>query len=129
MSDFLHRAKIVELTQANSELVNEIEQLKNNIQSLNNEIERLKQDKPENNSHLKKKITEHEEREIELQEQILSLSVETPNDSPKCIFKTIVAFLAGTLVALIAWLIVDSIQNNRSYSASLKQLFNNFLAL
>ncbi|MFK5926171.1 MAG: hypothetical protein QM483_06035 [Desulfuromusa sp.] len=156
MSEFINRSKIAALEQSNSELIDEISNLQTEIQILNSEIETLKEENPDDIERLSKKVTEYEQRETEFQERILSISREAKNNPQRykvvqqllsvlqvkdpiivetaieqyykknATPKVIIAFLLGTLVALVAWFIVDYLKNDEPYNAIIKQVINFF---
>jgi chromosome segregation ATPase len=153
MSEFIHKAEIARLSQANAKLNKEIESLQNEIQQLNRELENFREIPPDEIKHLKEKITETEQREADYKERIERISREAErtkntdrlveqffstlqlmNAAPVAVAieqsykhkqraKTVVAFLLGVLVALAAWLITVLMLNDGAASA----IYNRFL--
>lgn len=157
MSEFINKSKIAKLQQSNSELINEISNLEIELHDLNGEVERLRGGNPDVIKLLREKITEYEQRETEFKERILLISKEANNNSKKYdvvkgllsvlqgmdtviveaaidkyyqkkgVPKIIIAFLLGILVSLIAWFIVNYLENNKLYSGIIKQFINDIL--
>ncbi|MCD6580542.1 MAG: hypothetical protein J7K90_01965 [Desulfuromusa sp.] len=155
MSEFINKSKIIQLQQSNSELINEISNLEIELHNLNGEVERLRGENPEDIKLLREKITEYEQRETEFKERILLISREADNSKKydvkellsvlqgmdtviveaaidkyykkKGVQKIITAFLLGILVSLIAGFIVIYLENNKLYSAIIKQFINDIL--
>ena len=156
MSEFINKSKIIQLQQSNSELINEISNLEIELHDLNGEVERLKGENPDAIKLLREKITEFEQRETEFKDRILLISKEANNSKKydvvkellsvlqgmdtviveaaidkyykkKGVQKIITAFLLGILVSLIAGFIVIYLENNKLYSAIIKQFINNIL--
>ena len=129
MSEFIHKAKIVALQQSNSELINEISNLKTKLNDLNGEIERPSGKNSDDINHLREKVTEYEQREAEFNERILSISKEAKNNKKKAVPKIIIAFLLGVLASLVAWHIANYLENDKFYSTIIKRVIDNILQL
>ena len=129
MSEFIHKAKIVALQQSNSELINEISNLKTKLNDLNGEIERPSGKNSADINHLREKVTEYEQREAEFNERILSISKEAKNNKKKAVPKIIIAFLLGVLASLVAWHIANYLENDKFYSTIIKRVIDNILQL
>lgn len=129
MSEFIHKAKIVALQQSNSELINEISNLKTKLNDLNGEIERPSGKNSDDINHLREKVTEYEQREVEFNERILSISKEAKNNKKKAVPKIIIAFLLGVLASLVAWHIANYLENDKFYSTIIKRVIDNILQL
>ena len=159
MSEFIHKAKIVALKQSNSELINEISNLKTKLNDLNGEIERPRGKNSDDINHLREKVTEYEQREAEFKERILSISKEAKNNKKKDevvkqllsalhvvdtvivetaieqyykkkgVPKIIIAFLLGVLASLVAWHIANYLENDKFYSTIIKRVIDNILQL
>lgn len=156
MSEFVHKTRIASLEQSNSELIDEISNLKTELHDLNIEIESLKRVNPDDIERLSEKVTECEQHEAEFQERILSITRESKNTPPKYEVvqqllsalqvedtvsmetaieqyykkkgapKIIIAFLLGVLVALVTWLIVDYLENDIPYNTIIKRVIDTF---
>jgi len=157
MSEFIHKAKIAALNQSNSELIDEISNLKIELHDLNGEIERLRGEKPDDIKHFREKVTEYEQRETEFKERVLSISKKAKNNSKNCevvkqllsalqvvdtvivetaieqyykkrgVTKIIIAFLLGVLASLVAWLIAGYVENDKFYNTIIKWVRDNIL--
>jgi DNA repair exonuclease SbcCD ATPase subunit len=154
MSEFINRTKIATLEQSNSELLNEISNLETDLNDLIIQLEHHKRETPDKVEYLKKKITEHEQREAEFKENISSISKEKKNASHKyevveqllsslemtdsAIVETaiaqyhkkkatpqiIIAFLLGVFASLVAWLIIDYLEKDKSYREIIKRVID-----
>ena len=157
MSELIHKSKIIALQQSNSELINEISDLKDDLEVLSGEIERLRGENPDDIKHLSEKVSEYEQREAEFKARILSITktAESHNNKYEVVEqllsalqvvdtaiveksieryykkkeapKNIIAFLLGVLVALIAWLISGYVENDKSYDMIIKWVRDNIL--
>lgn len=159
MSEFIHRAKIAELDQTNSELNKEIESLREELEDLKSELEQFREKSPDGIKQLKEIIAEHEERERDFQQRLASLRKEAEHTRNidgflEHFFSTlqvidagpvaaaieryykkkqrprmIIAFLLGVLAPLAAWLISDFMLDDRAFTTILEQFFANISKL
>jgi len=84
MSDYLDQMRIIALEKYNSELLNEKSKLQSEINKLKYEVQKLAEN-PDYINHIKQQVKNHEQRERELKERILSISKETTNKEEKLI--------------------------------------------
>lgn len=157
MSEFVNKAKIAGLEQSNAELINEISNLKIELDDLNGEIERLREENPDDLKHLKEKVTEYEQRETYFKERVLSISkiAKNHNNNDEVVkqllsalqvedtatvetaiekyykkgglSKIIIAFLLGVLLPLVAWQVADYLKNDEFYNAIIRRVIGNIL--
>ena len=157
MSELIHKAKIAALQQSNSELVDEISNLKDELHDLSCEIERLRGENPNDIKHLREKVTGYEQSEAEFKERILSIFEKAKNNNNKQDVvkqllsalpvddiaivemtiaqyykkmeapKKIIAFLFGALISLVVWLIVGYLENDQSYDTIIKWVRDSIL--
>jgi len=155
MSEFINKAKIADLQHANAELINEISNLKIERDGLNTEIHRLRGENPDEVNHLRKKVTEYEERETEFKERLLIIfekaksnakkddvvkellsafqvmetaNVETAIDNyykRKWRPRVITFFLLGILVSIVSWISFMLIVKDEHFSDIIHQLITN----
>lgn len=155
MSEFIHKAKIAALEKSNTELIDEISNLKIELHDLNGEIERLRGENPDDIKHLKEKVTEYEQREADLKERLLSIAKIAKNNNKngevvkqllstlqvedtaivetaieQCykkreVPKIIIAFLLGVLIPLVGWHIAKYLENDEFYNTIIKRIIGN----
>lgn len=154
MSEFINRTKIATLEQSNSELLNEISSLETDLNDLIIQLEHHRRENPDEAKHLKEKIAEHEQREAKPKGLKSSISKETKSNSQKYVGveqllsslemtdstivktalkqydnkrrppKIIIAFLVGVFASLVAWLIIDYLENDKPYSEIIKRVID-----
>ena len=83
MSEFINKAKIADLQQANAELNREISSLKIELEELNGEIARFDEENPDEIHHLREKIIALDQRETEFQEKLLTIFERVKNNPKK----------------------------------------------
>jgi regulator of replication initiation timing len=122
MSEYIHKTQIAALNLSNSELLNEIEDLKAKLQELNEEPERAELENPVEIEHFKKKVAELEQRETEFKARISALTKEAQNYKKPGPQKVIIAFLLGIFASLAAWSVTQYLENDKFYSLLIKRL-------
>lgn len=154
MSEFINRTKIATLEQSNSELLDEISSLETELNDLIIQLEHHRRETPGEVRHLKDKIATHEQREAEIEDNISSISKETTNtphryedaeqlrsslemtdsaivktalelyDKRRDATKITIAFLFGVFASLVAWFIVDYLENETSYNTIIRKVID-----
>ena len=155
MSEFINKAKIADLQQANAELSREISSLKIELEELNGEIARLMEENPDEINHLREKIIELEQRETESEERLLTIYERVKNNPKKydvvkgllSIFqvtetdivaaaidnhykrkwrpRVITFFLLGILVSIVSWISFMLIVKDVHFNDMIQQLTTN----
>ena len=157
MSEFVYKSKVAALELSNSQLMNEISDLKITLRDLNGEIERLRRQNPDDITILKEKLTDYERREEELREQILTILKNVKNRrggydvvnelisvmkfddiynlekeiekyyKKKLFPKIVISFMIGIMVSLIFCIFVDSLKSDTFHSEIIHKFINNML--
>ena len=157
MSEFVYKSKVAALELSNSQLANEISDLKIELRDLTSEIERLRRQNPDDIKTLKEKLADYERREEELREKILRISKDAKNRrgsydvvnellkvmkvadidnleteiekyyKKKLLPKIVISFMIGTMASLIFCVFIDSLKSYTFHSEIIHKFINNIL--